>query len=161
MPIKTPANYYVDINEVVPMCDVLCLIAQSCPILFDPMDCSPPGSSFHGDSPGKNTGVGCHALLQGIFKPRSPILQADSLPSSHEGNPRILEWVAYPFSRGSFQFRNWTGTSCITGGFSTSWALQNLYGEAKKKKKKRNNQHDIEGEEQIWKTDTTRLQDLL
>ena len=106
MPIKTPENYYVDINEVVPMCDVLCLIAQSCPILCDPMDCSPPGSSLHGDSPGKITGVGCHALLQGIFKPRSPTLQADSLPSNHEGNPRILEWVAYPFSRGSFQFRN-------------------------------------------------------
>ena len=31
------------------------------------MDCTPPGSSVHGDSPGKNTGVGCHALLQGIF----------------------------------------------------------------------------------------------
>ena len=31
------------------------------------MDCSPPGSSVHGDSPGKNTGVGCHALLEGIF----------------------------------------------------------------------------------------------
>ena len=30
------------------------------------MDCSPPGSSVHGDSPSKNTGVGCHALLQGI-----------------------------------------------------------------------------------------------
>ena len=28
------------------------------------MDCSPPGSSVHGDSPGKNTGVGCHALLK-------------------------------------------------------------------------------------------------
>ena len=31
------------------------------------MNCSPPGSSAHDDSPGKNTGVGCHALLQGIF----------------------------------------------------------------------------------------------
>ena len=31
------------------------------------MDCSPPGSSVHGDCPGNNTGVGCHALLQGIF----------------------------------------------------------------------------------------------
>ena len=31
------------------------------------MDCTPPGSSVHGDSPSKNTGVGCHALLQGIF----------------------------------------------------------------------------------------------
>ena len=31
------------------------------------MDCIPPGSSVHGDSPGKNTGVDCHAFLQGIF----------------------------------------------------------------------------------------------
>ena len=30
------------------------------------MDCRPPGSSVQGDSPGKNTGVGCHACLQGI-----------------------------------------------------------------------------------------------
>ena len=46
---------------------VLCLVAQSCPTLCDPMGCSPPGSSVHRDSPGKNTAVGCHALLQGIF----------------------------------------------------------------------------------------------
>ena len=31
------------------------------------MGCGLPGSSVHGDSPGKNTGMGCHALLQGIF----------------------------------------------------------------------------------------------
>ena len=35
--------------------------------LCDAIGCSPPGSSVHGDSPSKNTGVGCHALLQGIF----------------------------------------------------------------------------------------------
>ena len=46
---------------------VVCLITQSCPILCDPMDCNPPGFSVLGDSPGKNTGMGCHALLQGIF----------------------------------------------------------------------------------------------
>ena len=46
---------------------MLYLVTQSCPTLCDPMDCSPPGSSVHGDSPGKNTGVGCHALLQEIF----------------------------------------------------------------------------------------------
>ena len=46
---------------------VLCLVAQSCPTVCDPMDWSPPGSSVHGDSPGKNTGVGCHVLLQGTF----------------------------------------------------------------------------------------------
>ena len=46
---------------------LLGLVAQLCPTLCNPMDCSPPGSSVPGDSPGKNTGVGCHALLQGIF----------------------------------------------------------------------------------------------
>ena len=43
------------------------------------MGCSPPGSSVHGDYPGKDTGVGCHALLQGTFL--------------MEGlNPRLLNW---------------------------------------------------------------------
>ena len=50
-----------------------------------PMGGSPPGSSVHGDSPGKNTGAGCHALFQGNLsnlgiKPRSATLQADSVP---------------------------------------------------------------------------------
>ena len=46
------------------------LSAQLCPIVCNPMDCSPSGSSVHGDSPGENTGVGCCALLQGIFPTR-------------------------------------------------------------------------------------------
>ena len=46
---------------------VLNLVAQSCPTLCDPMDCSLPGSFVHEDSLGKNSGVGCHALLQGTF----------------------------------------------------------------------------------------------
>ena len=37
---------------------------QSCPTLCGPMDCSLPGSSVHADSPGKEPGVGYHALLQ-------------------------------------------------------------------------------------------------
>ena len=45
----------------------VCLVTQLCLNLCDLMDCSPPGSSVHGDSLGKNTRVGCHALLQGIF----------------------------------------------------------------------------------------------
>ena len=60
--IYTHINTYTYIH----IC-VLCLVAQSCPTLFNPMGCSPPGSSVHGDSPGKNTRGGCHALLQGIF----------------------------------------------------------------------------------------------
>ena len=42
-------------------------VAQSCPTLCDPIDCSLPGSSIHGIFPGKSTGVGCHFPLQGIF----------------------------------------------------------------------------------------------
>ena len=45
----------------------VCLVIQSCLTLCKSMDCSLPGSSVHGDSPGKNTRVGCHALFQGIF----------------------------------------------------------------------------------------------
>ena len=45
----------------------VCLVIQSGPTLCDPMNPSPPGSPVHGDSAGKNNGVGCHALLQGIF----------------------------------------------------------------------------------------------
>ena len=61
--------------------------AQSCLILCDPMDCSPPGSSVHG-TPGKNTGTDCHFLLQGIFLTQglNPGL-ADSLPLHHLERP--------------------------------------------------------------------------
>ena len=41
------------------------VVAQLCPTLGDPMGCSPPSSSWN--SPGRNIGVGCHSLLQGIF----------------------------------------------------------------------------------------------
>ena len=46
---------------------VLCLVIQSCPTLCNPMDYSLPGSSVHEDSPGKNTGLGSYAILQGNF----------------------------------------------------------------------------------------------
>ena len=49
---------------------VLCLVTRSCPTPLDLMDYSPTGSSVHGDFWGKNTGVDCHALLQGIFPTR-------------------------------------------------------------------------------------------
>ena len=46
---------------------IMCLVAQSCLTLCNAMDYGPPASSVHRDSPHKNTEVGCHALLQGIF----------------------------------------------------------------------------------------------
>ena len=67
----------------------------SCVLLFATMDCSPPGSSIHGIS-GKNTGVGCHFLLQGIFPTQgsNPHLlhwQVDSLSLNHLGSPNLAE----------------------------------------------------------------------
>ena len=63
------------------------------------MGCSPPGFSVHEDSPGKNTGVGCHALLQGIFPTQGLNLHllhwhVDSLPLSHQGNPTAEQMSA-------------------------------------------------------------------
>ena len=77
------------------------------------------------NSPGKNTDMGCHALIQGIFptqgsNPSLPHCKQILYHLSHWGSPRILEWVAYPFSRGFSQPRNTTGISCISGGFLTA-----------------------------------------
>ena len=76
------------------MCVCVCLVDQLCPTLCNPMDCSPPGSSVRGDSPGKNTGVGCHALLQGNFptqglNPGLPHCRWILYRLRHQGNPNI------------------------------------------------------------------------
>ena len=68
----------------------VCLVAQLCPTLCDPMDYSPARLLCPWNSPGKNTGVGCHSLLQGNLpnpgiKPSCPGLQADSLPCEPPG----------------------------------------------------------------------------
>ena len=85
----------------------MCLVAQSCLTLCDPMDCSPPGSSVHEESPGKNTGVGCHALLQGNLpnpgiEPRSPTLQVDSLLPEPPGKSKNTGVGSLPFHQGIF-----------------------------------------------------------
>ena len=84
---------------------------QSCPTLCDPTDGSPPGSPRPWDSPGKNTGVGCHFLLQCMkVKSESEVAQSCltlsdpmdcSLPGSFNHGifqARVLEWVAVAFS---------------------------------------------------------------
>ena len=81
------------------------------------------------NSPGKDTGVGSLSLLQGIFPTQGSnpcLLHCRQIlyQVSHKGSPRILEWVAYPFSSRSSQPRNWTGVSCIAGGFFTNWAIR-------------------------------------
>ena len=88
---------------------------QSHPTLCDPIDGSPPGLPHPWDSPGKNTGVGCHFLLQRMkVKSESEITQScptlsdpmDCSPpsSSIHGlfQARVLEWGAIAFSYVSF-----------------------------------------------------------
>ena len=109
---------------------------QLCPTLCNPIDGSPPGSPCPWDSPGKNTEVGCHFLLQRTkVKSESEVAQSGptvsdpvdcSLPgSSVHGilQERILEWVAMPSSRESSPLRDRACVSyisCIAGGFFTA-----------------------------------------
>ena len=80
------------------------------------------------NSPGQNTGVGNCSLLQGIFPTQGSnpgLLHCRRIlyQLSHKGSLRILEWVAYPFSREFFQPRNQTRVFCIASRFFTNWAL--------------------------------------
>ena len=105
-------------------------LAQSCPTL-----CDPCGLYIPWNCSGQNIGVGIHSLLQGMFpspgdlpnpgiKPGLPHCWEILYQLSHQGRPRILEWVADPFFRGSFQSRIRTRVSCIAGGFFTSQATR-------------------------------------
>ena len=109
---------------------------QSYTILCNPMNCGPPGSSVHGDSPGKNTGVGCHSVLQGIFPTQGsnsglPYCRWILYHLSHQGSPRTLEWVAYPFSNRT-QESNWGLLHCrqilyqLSHQGSPRYSLENL-----------------------------------
>ena len=79
---------------------VLCLIAQSCLTLFDPMDCRPPGSSVHGILGARMLEWVAIPSSRGSSQPR------DQTQVSHTagrffyqlstGSPRLLEWVAFP-----------------------------------------------------------------
>ena len=86
-------------------------LLQSCPTRCDPIDCSPPGSPSPWDSPGKNTGVGCHFLLQCMkVRSESEVAQScltlsDPMDCSPPGSSvhgifqaRVLEWGAIAFS---------------------------------------------------------------
>ena len=84
-------------------CTVCAKSLQLCPSLCDSMDYRPLGFSVHGNSPDKNTGVGCHALLQGIFPTQgsNPSLlcllgwQVGSLPLAPPGKPLNTEAPTY------------------------------------------------------------------
>ena len=81
------------------------------------MDYSPPGSSIHGDSPGRILEWVAMPSSRGIFptqwlNPGVPHCKQILYCLSNQGSLRILEWVAYPFFRGSSWPKNRTGVSC-------------------------------------------------
>ena len=94
-------------------------VAQSRPTL------QPHGLYSPWNSLGQNTGVGSLSLLQEIFpthgsNPGLPHYRWMLYQLSHKGSPRILEWVAFPFSSRSSPPRDRTGVSCSAGGFLTN-----------------------------------------
>ena len=120
-------DYKVIVVSTVCYCAVLSHSVMS--TLCDPLDGSPSGSSVYGHSPDKNSRVDCHALFEGMFptqgsNPGLSHCKQILYRLSHQGSPSELEWVAYPFSRGSFQPRNWTTAPCIAGRFFTYWATK-------------------------------------
>ena len=88
------------------------LVAQLCSTLCDPMDCNLPGSSDHGASPGKNTGAGCHSLLQGIFPTQG-------------WNQGLLHcrWILYQLSHQGIQVIRIT---CVLGTCVLSFSKESL-----------------------------------
>ena len=89
----------------------------------------PQGLHSPWNSPGQNTGVDNLSLLQGVFPTQGSnpdLLHCRQILCQlrHKRRPRILEWVAYPFSSRSSWPRSWTGVSFISGGFFTNWAIR-------------------------------------
>ena len=126
----------------------------SCFCLFATSWSEPASLLCPWDFPRKNTGMGCHSPLRGIFlthvsnPPHLCLLHYRQIlyPQNHlwvkitqlyltlcdpmdytvHGllQARIVAWVTCLFSRGSSQLRDWTQVSCIVGGFFTSWAIK-------------------------------------
>ena len=100
----------------------ICLIAQSCPTLCDPMDCSPPGSSVHVDRGVEYwSSLPCLLLLHSPgdlpnpgAEPRFPTLQANSLPSEPPGKSKNTEVGNLSLFQGIFltQELNWGLLHC-------------------------------------------------
>ena len=107
-----------------------CRWSESCSVMFESL--WPHGLYGPWNSPDQNTGLG---ISRGSSQPRDRtevwgLLHCRQIlyQLSHKGSPRILEWVAYPFSSGSSWPRNPTRVSCIAGRFFTKWAIREKLG---------------------------------
>ena len=141
------------INKYINWYMYMCKSLQSCLILCDPVDCSLPGFSVHGILQARilewvvmpssrvssrsqdwsrvslcllQCQVGASPLAPPTKVAQSCLTLCDPMDYAAHGilQARILERVAFPFSRGSSQPRNWTRVSCIAGGFFTNWVIR-------------------------------------
>ena len=132
-------------------------------VVFDSLQ--PHGLYSPWNSLGQKTGVGSLSLLQGIFptqesNPGLPHCRRILYQLSHKRSPRILEWVAYPFSSRSSQFRNRTGVSCTAGGFFTNWAMRQAHTRQKVNKLDSNTAPSAMMTEKVTQTQFICLRDL-
>ena len=106
-------------NDLMKSCAVLVVLSRPlCPTLGNPTDCSPPGSSVHGILRQEHwSGLPCSSpgdLPNPGIKPRSPVLQVDSLPSEPPGKPKNTRVGSQSFLQGIFltQESNWDLLHC-------------------------------------------------
>ena len=99
-------------------------VAQSCLTLSDPMDCSLPGSSIHGIFQARVLEWVAFTFPRELpdpgIEPRSPTLQADSLPAELSGKPKNTGVGSLFLLQQMFLTKELTGVSCIAGGFLTN-----------------------------------------
>ena len=99
--------------------EIVCASSLSQVRLCNPMDCSPLGSSVHGSSLGKNTGVGCHALFQGIFPTQGsntglPHCRWVLYQLSHQGSPKSNKDV-YKIMKSNIGLQHKLPNICVYG----------------------------------------------
>ena len=107
-----------------------CILTQSCLTVCDPMDHSPPGSSFYGIFQARILEWVAISFSRWFFPPRN-LIQVSCITGKFftkwaMRKSQILEWIPMPSSRGSFQPRDRTQVSCIVGRFITSWATREV-----------------------------------
>ena len=104
-------------------CWAVCLVAQSCLTLCDPMGCSPPGSSVHGILQARRLECSAMPSSRGSSQPRdqTQVCRQILYQLSHQRNLKTLAWVAYPFSRGIFPTQELNG-----GLLHCRWILYKL-----------------------------------
>ena len=131
--VGTESEEYSEGRKAIPALYLVpCLVAQSCPTFCDPMDCTPPGSSVHGDSPGKDAAVGCPISSLNLLA----VFQTDSTWSHNSLKPvdlihtKIYEGLfqdgflcdenIHTKQRKQTKSNNSAGDECLNGGFGGS-----------------------------------------